>query len=373
MASQFLEYINQVVASLNLQPHQHSVAFKLIHDRLQVLPNQDPAFELQPFISKLKHRLVSLYLEARENDLDEQVDEIIQSKKFRELTEEFARSLVLEAFPELDSDLPMERIVSSEEVQKLLEELKGTRALNALETLKGMNATDVLMNKDAEQIVHTLQMKLMDTKHKIKVKALEVLAKFSLESVTLSSKLAGELFTIFTSHITKIRVREVGDFMPIWLKVAQNFGKSWVELPDEIATPMFSALGAALSNKQVLQEMCFTDPALVWFMQWTLRRSRRLQLIGSIDFNLEEPSLYLASRFLMFKDTSQKVGSDLKRMIFEAAFEGSERIAKCLSMADWDSDTLLALSTKLEEFTERKDWVAVYSDSLALSSRMLAQ
>lgn len=150
MTSQFLEYINQVVTSLNvtskqLQPHQHSVAFKLIHDRLQALPNQDPSFEMQPFITKLKQRLVSLYLEAREDDLDEQVDEVVQSKKFRELTEEFARNLVLEAFPEVEADLPMERLVSSEEVHKILEDLKGNRSFNALEILKGMNATDVLM------------------------------------------------------------------------------------------------------------------------------------------------------------------------------------------------------------------------------------
>lgn len=188
-----------------------------------------------------------------------------------------------------------------------------------------------------------------------------VLAKYSLESISLSSKLAAELFTIFTAQLPKIRLREFSDFLPTWLKVAQDFGKTWIELPEELSGPLFSALGAVLSHKQILQEISYADPTLVWFMQWTLRRSRRLLLVNLIDFSLEEPSLYLASRFLMFPDTAIKIGNDLKRLIIEAALEGSERIAKCLSMSVWDLEGLQDLSAKLVSSTTRKDWMTVNS------------
>lgn len=100
---------------------------------------------MQPFIARLKQRLTSLYLEAREDQLDDQVDSVLHSKKFKELTEEFARALVIEPFPEPESDLPIERIVSSEEFHTTLEELKGSRCLHALEALLNLDTTDVLM------------------------------------------------------------------------------------------------------------------------------------------------------------------------------------------------------------------------------------
>jgi hypothetical protein len=195
----------------------------------------------------------------------------------------------------------------------------------------------------------------------VKFKALDVLAKFAAESVSISTKLAGELFTIFTAQLPKIRHRELPDFLPAWLSVAQSFGSSWVELPEELAGPMYQAIGAVLSSKQILHDMSILDPAFVWFLQWTLRRSRRLELITAINFTLDEPSLYLAARFMMFPDSSAQINPDLQNLITQAAFGGSARIAKCLSMTPWTPRSLQSLSLRLLELTEMKDWAKVNS------------